>query len=147
MEQILDLPVQEERPLQYANFGYRFLAALIDGITLWGVQFLLTILLNNANSMDLARILTIAYFGMDVLYFAIMESSEYQATLGKMALGIRVGNAYGGRISFLNAIGRYFAKFISAIILMIGYLMALWDDKNQALHDKLADTYVFVHKA
>ncbi|ANH83989.1 hypothetical protein A8C56_15600 [Niabella ginsenosidivorans] len=76
------------------------------------------------------------------LYFALMESSEKQATLGKMALRLKVTDMNGQRISFLNATGRYFAKVLSGLILLIGYLMVLWDDKRQALHDKLAGTLV-----
>jgi uncharacterized RDD family membrane protein YckC len=48
----------------------------------------------------------------------------------------------GHRISFANASGRFFGKYVSAIILLIGYLMMLWDDKKQTLHDKMAGTLV-----
>jgi uncharacterized RDD family membrane protein YckC len=72
-----------------------------------------------------------------------MESSENQGTLGKMAMGIKVGDQAGNRISFGNALGRYFGKILSTLLLFVGYLMAAWDSKGQALHDKLADTYVY----
>ena len=76
------------------------------------------------------------------LYFALMESSANRATVGKMALGIIVTDMQGNRISFARATGRYFAKFLSAMILLIGYIMAGLTEKKQALHDKIADTLV-----
>jgi uncharacterized RDD family membrane protein YckC len=76
------------------------------------------------------------------LYFALMESSQYQATIGKLALGIIVTNMQGQRIGFGQATGRYFGKFISAMMLMIGFMMAGWTEKKQALHDMLAGCLV-----
>jgi uncharacterized RDD family membrane protein YckC len=76
------------------------------------------------------------------VYAAAMESSDRQATLGKMAVGIKVTDMNGERISFGKATGRHFAKIISAIILLIGYIMAAFDSKKQALHDKMAGTLV-----
>jgi uncharacterized RDD family membrane protein YckC len=72
-----------------------------------------------------------------------MESSASQGTLGKMAVGIRVGDHEGEQITWPNALGRFFAKFLSSMIFYIGFMMAGWDNKKQGLHDKLADTYVF----
>ena len=76
------------------------------------------------------------------LYFALMESSERGATVGKMALGLRVVTSNGQRLSFMNATGRYFAKIISAIILGIGFLMIAFTDKKRGLHDMIASTLV-----
>lgn len=76
------------------------------------------------------------------LYFALMESSERGATLGKMALGLRVVTSDGQRLSFLNATGRYFAKIISAIILFIGFIMIGFTDRKRGLHDMIAGTLV-----
>lgn len=72
----------------------------------------------------------------------MQESGPNQATLGKKALGLKVTGLNGERISFGQATGRFFGQFLSAIILLIGYFMMLWDDKNQTLHDKLAETLV-----
>jgi len=71
-----------------------------------------------------------------------MESSELQATLGKMALGICVTDKYGNRISFGRATGRHFAKIISSLTLGIGYLAAAFTEKKQALHDIIAGCLV-----
>ncbi len=76
------------------------------------------------------------------LYFALMESSSKQATLGKMALGIIVTDLNGNRLSFGRATGRYFGKIISGAILMIGYIMAAFTEKKQALHDIIAGCLV-----
>ena len=76
------------------------------------------------------------------LYFALLESGRMQATVGKLAVGIIVTDESGQRISFGRATGRHFGKIISTIILLFGYFMMLWDDRNQTLHDKMAGTLV-----
>jgi len=76
------------------------------------------------------------------LYYTAMESSRHQATLGKKALGIIVTDMSGNRISFARANGRFFGKWISGMILNIGYLMAAFTEKKQALHDILASCLV-----
>lgn len=76
------------------------------------------------------------------LYYALMESSQKQATFGKIILGIKVTDLFGNRISFGKATGRYFGKILSGLILCIGYLMAGFTDKKQALHDMLSNCLV-----
>ena len=76
------------------------------------------------------------------LYYAIMESSKRQATLGKMIVGIIVTDLFGRRITFAKASGRFFGKFISQFILYIGYLIAAFSERKQALHDMIADCLV-----
>lgn len=78
------------------------------------------------------------------LYYALMESSSKQATLGKMALGIKVTDMNGNRISFGRATGRYFGKIISGLILNIGFIMAAFTQKKQALHDLMANCLVIL---
>lgn len=75
-------------------------------------------------------------------YFALMECSRYQATLGKMVFGIKVVDLQGQQISFARASGRFFAKYLSAFIMGIGFLMAAFTQRKQALHDMLAGTLV-----
>ncbi len=81
------------------------------------------------------------------LYFAVLESSPWQATLGKLALGIRVTDLNGQRIGFPRALGRYPAKFLSTIILGIGFLMVAWTRRKQGLHDMIAGTLVLNGRA
>ncbi len=80
-------------------------------------------------------------------YFALCESSAWQATLGKRALGLRVTDVHGLRISFMRATGRYFAKILSAFIFCIGFLMVAWTQRKQGLHDLLAQTLVLNGRA
>lgn len=79
---------------------------------------------------------------LEWLYFALMESSSKQATFGKMIVGIIVTDMEGKRITFGKATGRYFGKFISGFVLSIGYLMAAFTAKKQALHDILSSCIV-----
>lgn len=79
-----------------------------------------------------------------VAYFAGMESSSHQATLGKKALGMVVTDLAGNRLSLGRAVGRYFAKFVSAIILGIGFIMVAFTEKKQGLHDMIAGTLVHI---
>jgi len=76
------------------------------------------------------------------LYFTLFESSSLQATPGKMALGIIVTDLSGNRISFARANGRYWGKLVSALTLGIGFIMAGFTRKKQALHDIMAGTLV-----
>ena len=76
------------------------------------------------------------------LYFAIFESSPRQATPGKMMMGIFVTDIYGRRISFLRALGRTLGKVLSKAFCYLGYILALFTDRSQALHDLLANTLV-----
>ena len=76
------------------------------------------------------------------LYEAFMESSSYQATLGKMIFGMKVTDLNGNRISFERATGRHFAKWLSGLILCIGYIMVGFTERKQGLHDLLAGTLV-----
>ena len=76
------------------------------------------------------------------LYYALMECASRQGTVGKMALGIKVTDLYGRPITFARATGRYFGKFISAIIFLVGYLMVALSPKKQGLHDMIAGCLV-----
>lgn len=76
------------------------------------------------------------------LYFSLMESSGKQATVGKMALGLKVINKDGSKLNFGQATVRYIGKIISGMILLIGFIMAGFTEKKQALHDMIAGTYV-----
>ena len=145
----------------YAGFWLRFVAIIIDGILLAFVGWI--VFLPFAASIGMRGIFMgrppsrpeelFPLFGLifrmaairtvlNWLYFSLLESSSWQATLGKKALGLEVTDLAGNRISFGRATGRFFAKYISAIILMIGFIMAGFTEKKQALHDILAGTLV-----
>ena len=140
----------------YAGFWRRFWALVIDTIILSLVlaAVAVPVLLWSGISLDsdltdltdwndrAGAIAQAAYFVLWVLYYALMESSPLQATLGKMALSIRVTDMAGQRISFLRALGRNLAKIISGFILLIGYIMAAFTERKQALHDIIAQCLV-----
>jgi uncharacterized RDD family membrane protein YckC len=133
----------------YAGFWLRFCAAFVDGIILWVIQLPIQFAMGirpfdpdqkpAIGAAVLSNLISIIVFW---LYKSLQESSTYQATLGKRAVGIIVTDEMGNRISFGRATGRHFAEFLSAIILMIGYMMAGWTQKKQALHDMIAGTLV-----
>ena len=77
------------------------------------------------------------------VYSALMESSEWQATLGNRAFGLKVVGAEGQRINFGRATGRHFAKYISSILLLVGFIMVGFTKKKQGLHDMMASTFVY----
>ena len=77
-----------------------------------------------------------------IIYYALMESSKYQATVGKIVMGIKVVNKQGQGLDFSKALLRNLSKILSAFILGIGYIMIIFDDRKQGLHDKIADTFV-----
>lgn len=72
------------------------------------------------------------------LYYALMESSQKQATVGKIILNLQVTDLSGSRISFGRATGRYFAKIISGLLFGIGYLIMLFSQRKQTLHDMIS---------
>jgi len=76
------------------------------------------------------------------LYHAKMQSSPRQATYGKLFMGLRVTGLNGERISFAQATGRHFAKFLSTFPLMVGFMIAPFTRRKQALHDMVAGTLV-----
>jgi uncharacterized RDD family membrane protein YckC len=77
------------------------------------------------------------------LYFAMLESGPQQATYGKRIMGLKVTDMTGERITFGRASGRYFSKIITNMIpLFMGYIMMVFMDQKQALHDLIASTLV-----
>lgn len=148
--------IEEEENFDYAGFWIRFVAYIIDSIILY---FLFTLLVfiftgdlfyqSKIDPMAMGKdywLLTSSNIILALLYFSSLESSKYQATLGKSLMGLKVVDMKGDRISPGKAIGRYLSKIISALILMIGFIMAGFDARKQALHDKIANTLVIVEK-
>lgn len=121
--------------VEYAGFWIRVVAAIIDGILVGIVGGILRAALDD----NLAGLINVI---VGLAYYAGMESSARQATFGKSLLGMKVTDLDGNRISFLRATGRYFAKIISAFILLIGFIMVAFTEKKQGLHDMIASTLV-----
>ncbi|MDR0291248.1 MAG: RDD family protein [Elusimicrobium sp.] len=119
----------------YAGFWKRFVAYCIDGIIIW----LVTIPIKMASDAGEEFLILFAVW---VLYFSLMESSPTQATLGKKLLGIKVTDAQGQRLTFVKALLRNLSKIISMFTLYIGFIMAAFTQKKQALHDIITDCLV-----
>jgi uncharacterized RDD family membrane protein YckC len=130
----------------YGGFWLRFVAYIIDSVILNIVVFIISFAVGlgmGPTGGESAQVVaSVIGIGLAWLYFAFQESSEAGATLGKRALGLRVLTGDGQRISFGRATGRFFAKFLSALILLIGYIMAAFTERKRALHDMIADTVV-----
>lgn len=118
-----------------AGFWLRVVASIID----FFIIFLFFLVCKALLSGFIIGLLT---FFVPWLYFTVMESSEYQATLGKRMLRLSVTDLRGKRISFARANGRYFAKILSGAIFGIGYLMVAFTQNKQGLHDILAGCLV-----
>lgn len=136
-----------------AGFWIRFAAIIVDSVVLfamymavafmWAAMFGADQVVSEGREGDeLSLGLTFIFVLMSFGYYAALESSAWQGTLGKRAFGLVVGDEHGNRLSFGRALGRTLAKIVSGFILYIGYIMAAFTDRKQALHDMIATTYV-----
>jgi uncharacterized RDD family membrane protein YckC len=149
--------MMNENIQQYAGFWRRLAAYFIDSIVIIFAMNIFQGYLSTSlgtslrNTMDyetivLAVSITTGFFSIPFswAYFSGMESSPLQATIGKLAVGIYVTDLQGIRLTFGRATARYFAKVLSGAVLMLGYIMAGFTEKRQALHDNLAGSLVLV---
>lgn len=143
-------PAASATPNVYAGFWKRFIAAVIDGFVLMFINSALFYILNLTGvvspteagaSAPMATQQTVSLV-LFLIYYVSMEASHYQGTLGKMALSLRVTDVNGLQLTALRALGRNAAKFLSTLILFIGYLMVAFTPKKQGLHDIVAGTLV-----
>lgn len=135
---------------RYAGFWLRLVAVVIDAGLLFivmlgfGVVFEINIFAVTPTDIDRQGIAILE--GVMVLigwiYYAGMESIPTQATVGKLFMGIYVTDRDGDRVSFARASLRYWAKYLSGLILFIGFLMAIITRHKQALHDIIAKCLV-----
>jgi uncharacterized RDD family membrane protein YckC len=131
----------------YGGFWIRVVAYIIDAIVIniatWAIGLVIGA---NPFAMDPTKgydpTSTLVSLVIGLLYFALLESSERGATLGKMAVGLRVVTSDGARLSFVHALGRYLAKLLSGIILGIGFLMVAFTERKRGLHDMVAGPLV-----
>lgn len=150
----LNLPVAAR--VRYAGFWVRVVAAIVDGVVVRIVVTPIGLMFGGMSwlagmgggvphlgMMFLGTGITLVLLVAGAwLYEAFLESSSYQATLGKMIFGLKVTDLQGNRISFARATGRHFGKIVSGLILGIGFIMAGLTERKQALHDMLAGTLV-----
>lgn len=136
----------EPAEVVYAGFWERFAAQFVDSFILWLLMipfsFVAALLVRN-NAMAMTFVAYIGIFALYWLYYALLESGEKSATLGKRWLGLKVLTADDhDRISFLRATGRFFGRFLSAILFYVGYLMQPFTSKRQTLHDVMTNVVV-----
>ncbi len=124
-----------------AGFWRRFAAAFLDGLILGVIGFIVGVILGSDNAANVAGLL------LGIAYYTYLEGSTGQ-TLGKKALGIRVIDLKdGGSIGYGRAFIRYIGRFVSGIVLLLGYLWMLWDKEKQTWHDKFANSVVVPESA
>ncbi|HRG10711.1 MAG TPA: RDD family protein [Cyclobacteriaceae bacterium] len=151
----------------YAGFWLRLVAIIIDGIIIGVAQsFIFVPILaalglgfaSSVETMDMSdpdqaagmMASVMALMGgywilsltIQILCSTLMESSKLQATVGKLALGLKVTDLQGNKLDFVKALVRNLCKLISNFTLLIGYIMAGFTEKKQALHDMIASTLV-----
>jgi uncharacterized RDD family membrane protein YckC len=151
----------------YAGFWLRLVAYIIDYIIIYVVQSFIFIpvlglmgisfaskmddmgTMSDAETMGMvASMMAVAGATallttvIAILYWSLMESSKYQATVGKIALGLKVTDLDGNSLDFVKSLIRNVCKIISGMILFIGYIMAGFTEKKQGLHDIIAGTLV-----
>lgn len=144
---------QEFQIPAYAGFWMRVVAYIIDSLIMSVIFVPLGIILGvflagagiDQNSIEF-QLINLSSNGVSLLagwmYHGFMESSSWQGTVGKKALGLRVTDLDGHRISFARATGRYFGTILSGMICFIGFFMVAFTEKKQALHDMMAGTLV-----
>jgi uncharacterized RDD family membrane protein YckC len=99
-----------------------------------------TITDQNAGGLQVA--LYVILLVLSWLYYAGLESSAWQGTIGKRIMRLLVTDAYGRRIGFGRATGRHFGKLLSGLVVFVGYLMIAFTEQKQGLHDLMAGTLV-----
>ena len=155
-------PIQTntEQTPEFAGFWLRLAAHIIDhfivGFVIGAIVSFTMLIMgisasifndldNPANQMifvSFSVMIGISALVITWFYYAMMESSNYQGTVGKLALNIKVTDLNGAKISFTRATGRFFGKFLSSLFMYIGYIMIAFTQKSQGLHDMLADCLV-----
>ena len=134
----------------YGGFWIRFAATAVDTVVLLIPILLVSFLYRSttppANSELEKVVVDLVDIGLNFtiwwVYTAVLLSSSWQATIGKKVCGLRVVDYDGRRVTFGRATGRYFASFLSAVLLCVGFFMIAWTRRKQGLHDFMANTLV-----
>lgn len=145
--------------MNYAGFWVRFAAKFIDGILLNVVSMIAQAFVGmsmfsptkNAEMMQehFAQFMVFAY-AIPLLFsitYATWMNGRFGATLGKMALGLRIVRSDGAQLNYGRAFGRFWGEQVSGILCSVGYLIAAFDNpEKRALHDRMCDTRVVFKK-
>jgi uncharacterized RDD family membrane protein YckC/Tfp pilus assembly major pilin PilA len=141
-----------EATVVYAGFWRRYLALFLDQLVL-GIPLLLILVAAGfslgwfnasqpGHALGLQGMFYLAYFVAALFYYGLQESSTHQATVGKRVLGIKVTDLDGQRLTFSKAVARWVASSLSYLTLYVGFIMAAFTRRKQALHDMVASTLV-----
>jgi len=151
--------VQQPGQMVYGKFWIRFVAKFLDGLVRWVISMVINWSLalfffgglmvqpNINDGAAMGRFWAFQGFalllgiGCSLLYYWFFIS-RYDATPGKMALGLKVFRSDGSKLTTGRIIGRYFAEMLSGMIFCIGYIMAGFDEESRTLHDRICDTRV-----
>jgi uncharacterized RDD family membrane protein YckC len=136
----------------YGGFWIRFGAKFLDGIIMSVINFVVSFAFglvlnsmaqsgNESAAMPVLALMYIVTYGVQIGYYVFFVG-RFGATPGKMAAGLKIVRPDGDRVTYLRALGRYFAEILSSLILLMGYIMAAFDDEKRALHDRICDTRV-----
>jgi uncharacterized RDD family membrane protein YckC len=138
--------------MHYVGFWWRFAAYMIDGVILFAVNFVISLGLGlstlqfvglDRGSAGLLTLALSSFISLAIqLAYEVYFIGAYGATPGKRACKIKVVRADGSPVGYALALGRFFAKILSSITLLIGYIMAAFDSEKRALHDRICDTRV-----
>jgi uncharacterized RDD family membrane protein YckC len=153
------IPTMEQQ--KYAGFWIRLVAHIFDGILLAIPLFILQSVflmsvsgtfsmeawlmedeLSMGQTLTYLSLTVVSNIVLSIIYFAVMESSKFQASLGKLMLGLKVTDEKGNRIGFWKSFGRLLSKSFLSGILFIGYIMVAFTKKKQGLHDLIVSTVV-----
>jgi len=146
------LPVGD---LNYAPDGARVGAYILDGIIFFGFYMIVTFLMGvfvgvfvgiggSPTVVPLLPMLMLCIVGPAAIFYGTFMIGKYGGTLGKLAMKIKVVNADGSPVSYGCAFGRYFARLLSGMICLIGFIMAFFDAEKRALHDRICNTRVVI---
>lgn len=140
------LEVSTDADIVYAGFWKRVAASVIDvfaiGLPLALVLGLVNMAMGGSEDPLDPTWNAISVVATALVYAAFHSSASFMATPGKLAIGIKVVRGDGEKIGYLRGVARYFASILSALLLCIGYLMAAFTQRKQALHDLICDTVV-----
>ncbi len=134
----------------YAGFWKRYAAYFLDSFVVGIINLPVSVVFNligassgnESLALAMSMVAMLGGFVIGIGYYAGFHASRGGATLGKMAVGIKVVRSDGERITFMRGVGRYFGFILSSLTLMIGFIMAAFTQRKQALHDMLCDTLV-----
>jgi len=142
--------------MRYAGFWRRFLAVFVDGLLMFlfnlTLQYTVLSPLMTASSSDPANVaanlgILFAVWAIETAIGFAYETIliwKYGFTLGKRICGVRVVTAEGKPLSYGLSVARYFSKILSAITLLIGYIIAAFDEERRSLHDRICNTRVIM---